>query len=592
MRFLGLVLVLLAGSRLPAGEMPAPATSNPASQTQPAGRMPGLGGIHHPVLTRNVEAQQWFNQGLELVYAFNHEEAIRSFEQATRLDPNMAMAYWGISLALGPNINLDVDPAREKAACDAVQQAVKLASGRAPQEQAYIQALARRYSDDPSADLEALSVDYSRAMRDLSKRYPDDLDAATLYAESVMDLHPWALWRPDGEPEEGTLEAVAALESVLRRDPNHTGANHYYIHAVEASPSPQRAYASAKRLETLALAAGHLVHMPAHIYIRMGDYQAAAASNEQAVVADQAYMRQHDVHGAYPMMYYSHNLHFLAVCCAMFGRFEEAYKTARMLAEHVSPHVRQIPMLDPFLSTQAMILVRFGRWEEILKIPVPDRNLPLSTGLWHFARGMAYASTREPAKAQAEYNALRATREAIPPHTSYPPGNKPADVLLVAERVLEARNALDPADHAAAAAALRKAVQAEDALRYMEPPDWYLPTRELLGGVLLADKPAEAEEAFREDLEKHPRSGRSLFGLMLAVRAQHKIYDAQLVQEQFMHAWENADTMLREEDLWDIRPPLVPPRGPAGAKKQDSNTRCKMPLQGYPASAWLARPVR
>ena len=275
--------------------------------------MSGLGSLHHPVTTTNPEAQRFFDQGLALVYAFNHDEAIRSFKRAAELDPKLAMAWWGIGLALGPNINLDVDPEREKAAYDAVQKALALAAGASENERAYIAALAKRYSIDPKADLKKLDADYKQAMGELVKAYPDDLDAATFYAESAMDLRPWKLWTADGKPAPGTEEIVAVLESVLRRNPNHPGAIHYYIHAIEASPNPERALAYAPKLGELMPAAGHLVHMPAHIYQRTGDYEAAAQSNRDAAAADRAYMESNGAQGIYPLMYYSHNLHFLAI---------------------------------------------------------------------------------------------------------------------------------------------------------------------------------------------------------------------------------------------------------------------------------------
>ncbi len=569
MRCLYLLLTLVTVGPVAAQSPPTPPNTPPAPQTQPAGQdrpldlMAGLGKVHHPVLTKSREAQRWFNQGLMLVYAFNHDEAVRSFQQATRIDPNMAMAYWGIAYALGPNINLPVDAEREKAAFEAVQKALKLASDLAPQEQAYIRALAKRYSDDPNADLNRLAVDYSRAMREVSKQYPDDLDATTLYAESLMNLHPWRLWRADGTPEEGTLEALAMLESVLRRNPSHTGANHYYIHAVEASPVPQRAYASAQQLTSLAPAAGHLVHMPSHIYFRMGDYAAACESNEQAVAADRAYIDRYWPEGVYPMMYYSHNMHFLAVSYGMLGNFERASTWAQALADHAAPHASHMGMLEVFAATPLLIQVRFERWNDILAAPAPDPALPAMNAIWRFARGVAFAATGDVGKAEAERAEFAKAADAIPADTIISPSNRAPDVMQVARLVLDARIALAGGDTARAVQLLREAVRAEDSLGYMEPPDWYLATREYLGGVLLAEgKPAEAEKVFRENLEKYPLSGRSLFGLMLAVRGQPKVYESQLVQEQFMQSWEYADTILRAEALWAEGMYAVPARQP------------------------------
>src|SRR5882724_3145634 len=319
---------------------------DPARDAKPAALTPGLGDVHHPVSTSNPEAQRFFDQGLALVYGFNHDEAVRSFKRAAELDPQLAMAFWGVALALGPNINMPVDAEHEQAAYEAVQKAMSLAAKASDAERAYIDALARRYSNDPKADLQKLSVDYKNAMSDVSRRFPDDLDAATLYAESIMDLRPWQFWSRDGKPAEGTAEMVGVLESVLRRDPQHTGANHYYIHAVEASPHPEWALPSAQRLKVLAPAAGHLVHMPAHIDIRAGNYEAAARSNAYAAEADREYFKVTGQVGMYPMMYYSHNLHFLAVAHSMQGRYQDAKRAADQLDAHLGGFLQENgPML-------------------------------------------------------------------------------------------------------------------------------------------------------------------------------------------------------------------------------------------------------
>ena len=314
---------------------------------------------------------------------------MRSFKRAADLDPQLAMAHWGVALALGPNINMDVDAEREKAAYEAVQKALALASKASEAERAYINALARRYSNDPKADLKKLSLDYKNAMAEVARRFPDDLDAATLYAESIMVLNPWQFWTRDGKPAEGTTEMVAILESVLRRDPQHTGANHYYIHAVEASPNPEWALPSAQRLKVLAPMAGHLVHMPAHIDIRSGNYEAAARSNAYAAEADREYFKITGQQGMYPIMYYSHNLHFLAVAHAMQGRYQDARRAAEQLNAHLSQFLKMtgpafdgvLPMLDAFMPTPTLMMVRFQRWDELLKQPAPDQKLTTATAL-------------------------------------------------------------------------------------------------------------------------------------------------------------------------------------------------------------------
>lgn len=521
-----------------------------AAETKPATLMSGLGDHHHPVSTTNSEAQRFFDQGLTLVYAFNHEEAIRSFKRAAELDPQLAMAYWGIALALGPNINLDVDPAREKAAYEAAQQALSLSAKAPENERAYIEALVKRYSIDPKADLKRLAVDYKNAMGELVKRYPDDLDAATLYAESAMNLRPWQLWSKDGRPAEGTEEIVSVLESVLRRDPDHIGAIHYYIHAVEASPHPERALAYVARLAQQVPAAGHLVHMPAHIYVRTGDYESAARSNKEAAEADQAYIKASGSQGIYPLMYYNHNLHFLAHAYSMAGQFAEAMKAARQLESNIAPHVKAMPMLEGFMLIPTQILVRFRRWDDILKSPEPDRAMAVTNALWHYARGMAYAATGKIESAEAEQKIFMDAAKAISAQTPFGLNNTGSILMPIAGEVLSARIALARKDNKAAIELLRKAVAAEDALNYDEPPGWDAPVRESLGGaLLLGGNYAEAEKVFREDLAKHPRSGRSLFGLMESLKAQGKKFAAQMVQREFEIAWKNADVQLRIEDL-------------------------------------------
>ena len=366
----------------------AGAAQNPIA-SQPVKLWPGLGNLHHPITTTNPQAQSYFDQGVTLVYAFNHDEAVRSFQRAAELDPQAPMPWWGVALAVGPNYNLDVDPEREKAAFDAILKAETLAAHGSENERAYVDALARRYSGDPKADLKKLAADYRNAMREVARNYPDDLDAATLYAESMMDLHPWQLWTLDGKPGEDTEEIVAVLQAVLRRDPQHVGANHYYAHALEASPHPEEALPSAHRLETLVPAAGHLVHMPAHIYERTGYYAEAAKSNQVAAAADEAYIRNSSNGGGmYSMMYYSHNLHFLALAASMQGRWADAKAAADRLVANVSPGVKQMPMLEWFLPFPTYVMVRFGRWDDITKLPAPGSSLPIANAVWHYrARG-------------------------------------------------------------------------------------------------------------------------------------------------------------------------------------------------------------
>ncbi|MFN2596008.1 MAG: tetratricopeptide repeat protein [Pyrinomonadaceae bacterium] len=508
----------------------------------------GMGRHHHAVSTRSAEAQRFFDQGLTYVFAFNHDEAVRSFRRAAELDPTLAMAYWGVAYALGPNINLDVDPERERAAFDAVRQARKLAADATPKERDYVEALAQRYTDNAQAapdDLRRLAVSFSGAMGALAHKYPNDLDAATLYAESMMDLRPWKLWTPEGKPAEGTEEILATLESVLKRDPNHIGAIHYYIHAVEASPHPERALPYVARLPAQVPAAGHLVHMPAHIYMRVGDYHGAATTNVAAARADENYIKAAGARGLYPLMYYSHNLHFEAIAYAMDGNLARALDAAHKLEANVAPALKEMPMLEGFMPTAPLVLVRFHRWGDVLKLPQPADSMPVTRAVYHFARAMALASTGKLDDAARERQLFDATVKTLPPDTPYGSLNTAAGVLGVAARTLEARVSEARGDLEAAAASLRLAAQAEDLLNYDEPPPWFLPARESLGGVLLrAHKAREAEQAFRDDLRRNPHNGRSLFGLRESLKAQGKPREARRINLEYLRAWQHADARL------------------------------------------------
>jgi len=509
---------------------------------KPATLVPGLGRLHHPIATRSAEAQQFFDQGLVFIYAFNHDEAIRSFRRAAELDPASPMPHWGIALALGPNINLDVDPEREAAAYDEAQRASALARDGAAPERAYVEALVKRYSNDPKADLRALAVQYKDAMRELVRAYPDDLDAATLYAESLMDLRPWQLWLPDGTPAEGTAEIVAALEGVLRRDPSHIGANHYYIHAVEASRAPGRAGPSAQRLETLVPAAGHLVHMPAHIYMRTGNYRGAVDSNARAAEIDREYIRTSGATGVYPMMYYNHNLDFLASAAMMTGQRGDATRAAAMVVANAAPMIAQMPELEPFAAKTVFVLLRFGRWDDLLALPVPDATHLLLTATHHYARAVGHAALGRREEAARERQAFAAARDRVPAETAWG-YNKASSIFAVMTPSLEAWIARAGGDDAAAIRSWRQAVDAEDRLSYNEPPDWYYPTRESLGAALLRTRQyAEAERVFRDDLARNPNNPRSLFGVWQALSARKQ--PAAAAQRRFREAWKHADVPL------------------------------------------------
>jgi tetratricopeptide (TPR) repeat protein len=520
--------------------------------SKPVTLVTGIGDLHHSVSTTNAQAQQFFDQGLRFIYAFNHDEAARSFLKATELDPKLAMAYWGIAEAVGPNYNDPASEDRFKQAHEAIQKAVDLKNNASPSEQAYIAAMALRFPADPKSDLRKAAEQYHDAMREVVKAYPDDLDAATLFAESGMDLRPWGLWHKDGTPEEGTEEIVATLESVIKRDPNHMGAVHYYIHAVEASNSPERALAGANRLAAMAPAAGHIVHMPAHVYIRTGDYVAAVKTNQDAAAVDRAYIKSSGAQGIYPMMYYSHNLHFIAMCSAMNGNYTEAIKAADMLAAHVGPAVKAMPPLEGFMTIPMAVNVRFHKWDAILASKAPDPEMKTATVFWHFARGMAFAAKGKTSAAEAEHKIVSDAEKATPDDVIFamPINNKAKDIMKIAEDVLGAQIALSKKDNAAAVSLLREAVAVQDTLKYGEPPDWFFPVRESLGGVLLMSGDSKgAEQVFREDLEKNPRNPRSLFGLHQALKAQNRTYDAGFVEKQFQNSWKGGVDQLRVEDL-------------------------------------------
>ncbi len=512
--------------------------------------LPGLAPVRHPMGTSSLEAQKFFDQGLSLLYAFNHEEAIRSFEHAAELDPKAAMPFWGLALALGANINdPEPDADRLRRAREAVEKAQSLTADGPESDRDYVAALAKRYGGDPAADRKQLALDYNAAMRELASKYPDDTDAATLFAESGMNLRPWKLWNPDGTPAEGTPEIVATLEAVLKREPLHPGANHYYIHAVEASPEPQRALPSAQLLTTLAPAAGHLVHMPAHIFMRTGSYTAAARSNAQGAEADREYIRQTGAQGMYTAMYYNHNLHFLAAAWSMAGNWAEAKKAADQLAASGTPLLAEMPMVEAFLTMPAFVNLRFARWNETLRMPDPGPKLPILKSVWHYGRVLALLSARDVRRAEAERKHFEAARERVPASAFYG-NNSPKDVLLLASAVLDARLAWLRGERKVSIESWRKAVALQDGLSYDEPPPWYYPVRESLGSALLRDGQAgEAEKVFREDLAKNPRNGRSLFGLLEALKAQKKTADAVWVDRQFAAAWKDADTKLKIEDL-------------------------------------------
>ena len=515
-----------------------------AANTKPAELLEGLGSHRHPIATQSELAQKFFDQGLALIFGFNHDEAARLFERAAALDPHSPMPHWGIALALGPNYNMPPMPEREEKAWKAIERALALSKHAPENERAYVNALVKRYSKDPQADRKQLAVVYKDAMNEVRSRYPDDLDAATLYAESMMNLRPWQLWSADGAPAEGTLDILAVLEGVLRRDPNHPGANHYYIHAVEASRNPERALPSALRLGNLMPGAGHMVHMPSHIFIRTGDHELSASVNVTAADVDRKYIERTGAQGIYPLMYYSHNLHFVSYARMMQGNYNDALDYAKRLRKNVAGAIDGMPMLAPYGSFEWMVLTRFGKWNEMLAEPEPADKAEVMHAYYRYARGLAFAGLGRVSDAQAESERLAAACARIPENETLMINNTRA-VMAIGAAELEAKIARMKGDADGEIAHLRKAVELQDKLGYMEPPEWHYPLRETLGGALLRHgRASEAESVFRKDLEINPRNGRSLYGLMESLKAQGKSVGVEWVKKEFDDAWKHAATML------------------------------------------------
>lgn len=526
--------------------------------TETAGRaaplLEGMGELHVPVSTDDPLAQRYFNQGMVLAYGFNHAEAARSFQEAARLDPECALCYWGEALVLGPNINAPaMDPEAVPKARAALEKARALAAKATEREKAYIDALGKRYTPEPVDDRAPFDAAYADAMREVARRFPDDADAATLFAEALMDTTPWDYWTADGEPKEVTREILATLERVMERWPGHPGANHFYIHAVEAV-RPQLGVAAADRLGALAPGAGHLVHMPSHIYIRVGRYHDASLANERAIAADQAYVTQCHQQGMYPLAYMPHNVHFLWAAATLEGRAATAIEAARaMAAETDAATMREegYGTLQHYWVTPLYAQVRFGKWQEILATPRPDDDLVYPRAVWHYARGLALLRTGRAAEAADELVKLRAVAQdpALESITIWDI-NGTADLLGVAVEVLAGEIAAAGGDYDAAVRHLEEGVRRDDALRYDEPPPWHHPVRQILGAVLLqAGRAADAERVYREDLKHFPENGWSLFGLEKSLAAQGKTEEAQDAARRFEKAWEHADVKLEASRL-------------------------------------------
>jgi tetratricopeptide (TPR) repeat protein len=525
---------------------PRALAGDPATATAPlAPRLDGLGTLTHPITTtKNPGSQAFFAQGMNLVYAFNHPEAVRAFRESARLDPDNAMAWWGQALALGPNLNLPMQPEATGPAWDSAQRALSLKVRASPVEQSLIEALATRYSKDPKADRATLDRAYADAMARVAAAHPEHLGAATLYADALMNTSPWNYWLPDGQPRPDTPTILRTLESVLAANPDHPGALHLYIHAVEAR-DPGRAEGAADRLRPLMPGAGHLVHMPAHIYMQVGRYTDAYDVNVAATRADEDYLDQCKAQGIYPLLYYPHNVHF-QVWAAMFqGRSAVALADARKLADHSHPEPDVFGLPEVFELQPFFVLVRFGRWDEVLKEPQPPAPARLMNALWHYGRGLALQHSGKSALAGKELAALRAI--ALEPglkdkYTAFTPTLK---LITIAEQILAGEIAAGGKRYDEAIARLQRAVLLQDSLMYNEPPDWYFPVRHYLGAVLLeAGLPQEAETVYWQDLAYYRENGYSLLGVQKALEAQGRAGEAAGFAERQRKAFAQADVKL------------------------------------------------
>jgi tetratricopeptide (TPR) repeat protein len=505
--------------------------------------------IYHPVSTDNPTAQKSFNKGLTFIFAFNHDLAFKEFEKASQFDPNLAMAYWGMALALGQNINTDVTPEHEKRAYDYSQKALTLISRASPVEQAYIKALVQRYTNDPSGDLVALRYKYRDAMKEVSTKYPEDLDAACLYAESILDIDPWKYWTWDGKPKAGTLEAIDVLRSVLDRNPEHIGANHYSIHAWEESPTPERALLSAFRLTHLLPESGHLMHMPCHIFILCGYYDNAIKTSKKAIAADREYIHEHGIDGDYPLHYLTHNMRVLSRIYMLSEDYENAIRTADELNQLIKPYYKKMPDLLRFMMASMEVNLYFHRWKEILAFPRPPEDYAATVTYWYFSRAMALINLGDVDAYRKERNLMMESKQKIKDSDEI--GNNPAfKIFELGEILLDAAQARFFGEHSAHIENLKKAVEVQDRLNYDEPPAWYVLSRIELGKAFLVGKRyEEAEMMFKKGLTELQRNGRLLFGLHLSLKEQGRAWDAYWVEREMNRALKNSSQQLTLDNL-------------------------------------------
>jgi tetratricopeptide (TPR) repeat protein len=537
-----------------------PSQSGVADDAAP--KLLNLGSHTFPVSTRNKTVQRYMNQGLNLSYAFNHAEAGRAFREAARLDPSLAMAYWGQALVLGPNINAPMEAKNEAPALEFVRKAASLAASASPRERSLISALEKRYTGN-AEQRKANDKAYRNAMRDVHQRFPNDADIAILYVESMMDTSPWGYWMRDGYPREGTAEIVALTEDVLRRNPKHPGATHMYIHLLEPTSTPERAEKAADTLLTLMPDAGHVIHMPSHIYLRVGRYDDAIKSNQRAIAADERYLAQQRAqghgHGFYSMAYYPHNIHFLWAAATADGQSRLAIESARRSASMIDDAVlKEMPMIAVFRVVPYWALARFGKWEEILQEPAPPAGNAFLKGGWHYVRGLAFAAKRQIPQAEQELKALREIMNNESLDWTLLSPNTARGVLSIGPEVLAGEIAAARGQFDSAIAHLDRAVRLEDALAYTEPPEWQAPARLTLGAILLeAGHPSEAETVYWEDLRRNRNNGWALYGLLQALRAQGEDERAAQIEERFKKAWARADVKIGASRFGCVAAPAI-----------------------------------
>ena len=511
-----------------------------------------MGTFAMPITTADADAQKYFNQGMVLAFAFNHAESIRSFKAAQTLDPSCAMCFWGEALATGPNINVTskgkvIMSAQERQnAFAALQKAISLSGSVSQQEQGYIKALSARYNGDVDSPREPLDLAWAEAMGKLAAQYPDDMNAASIYAEALMNTMPWNYWSDDGIAKPETSAVIASLEKVMEAEPDHPLALHLYIHALEASSEPNRAEAAADRLLNLVPGAGHLVHMPSHIFFRIGRYSDAAQANLRAAEVDEAYIAACNAQGFYPALYYPHNIHFLWSASTMQGQSALSIESARRVVENVRvEQVKAFPTIEFFRTVPLLSLVRFAKWDDILAEPQPHEGFMFARSVWHYARGVAYAAKGMSEKAKGELAMLEPLKDDVSVRFLDSRDYPGSALVSIAIELLRGEIAYRGGEFDQAVGHFEQAVAAQDLLPYTEPPFWYYPTRQSLGAALVAGgKYAEAEAVFKKDLKQYPHNGWSMFGLAQSLTAQGKIEEAAKANMHFETIWQFADVEL------------------------------------------------